>query len=284
MLAQLAALAALLVPGPPAVAPDLLAGWRPDVRAARAYARSRPGEASFTVRTPTRADGWRGRREVRSASVVKAMLLVAYLRERDVRGRPLRAADRALLDPMVRRSDNLTATRVRDRVGDDALVRLARAARMPRFAPNPVWGLSSISATEQTRLFLRIDRLVPPRHRRYALRLLARIVPSQRWGVPRAAPRGWRLHFKGGWGAGTGAVTHQVALLRCRGERLAVAVLTTGNAGHAEGVRTVEGVLRRLLRGLPACPAARGPVAQADETFAGPEVRPRGARRAGPPG
>ncbi len=262
MLATLALVVAALAPAPAtatavtAARPAaVLEGWRPRVAAARAYARTRPGTVSFAVRTGSLLAGHRVEREVRSASVVKAMLLVAYLREPGVRDRPLRAADRAVLDPMVRRSDNATASRVLDRVGDDALLRLARAAGMPRFTPRPAWGASLVSATEQTRLFLRIDRFVPRRHRRYAMGLLARIVPEQRWGVPRAAPRGWRLAFKGGWGAGTGAVTHQVALLRCRGERLAVAVLTTDNVSHPEGVRTLEGVMRRLLRGLPACRA-----------------------------
>jgi hypothetical protein len=196
---------------------------------------------------------------VRSASVVKAMLLVAYLREASVRDRPLTPADRALLDPMVRESDNDTATVVRDAIGDEALLRLARAARMPRFRTAPRWGGSLISAAEQTRLFLRIDALVPRRHRAYALDLLARIVPSQRWGIGRVPLAGWGLHFKGGWGSGDGAVDHQVALLMCGRARLAVAVLTTDNPSHAVGTRTLEGVFRRLLAGLPACPPAPAP-------------------------
>jgi hypothetical protein len=35
---------------------------------------------------------------------------------------------------------------------------------------------------DQTRFFLHIDRRIPVRHRRYAMRLLRSIVPSQRWG------------------------------------------------------------------------------------------------------
>jgi hypothetical protein len=79
-------------------------------------------------------------------------------------------------------------------------------------------------------------------------------VPSQRWGVGRVTPAGWTLHFKGGWGAGTGAVDHQVALLRRGDQRVAVAVMTTGNPSHAYGTRTLEGVFRRVLRGLADAP------------------------------
>jgi hypothetical protein len=82
--------------------------------------------------------------------------------------------------------------------------------------------------------------------------LLRTIVPEQRWGIARARPSNWKLYFKGGWGSGTGAVDHQVAQLR-RGElRVAVAIMTTGNPSHAYGKATLEGVARRLLKGLNA--------------------------------
>ena len=73
---------------------------------------------------------------------------------------------------------------------------------------------------------------------------------SQRWGIGRLDLPDWRVYFKGGWGAGTGAVDHQVALLRRGDERIAIAVLTANNGSHAAGKRTLEGVFRRLLEGL----------------------------------
>ena len=50
-----------------------------------------------------------------------------------------------------------------------------------------------------------------PRHRAYAMRLLASITPSQRWGIGEVAPKGWKLYFKGGWGYGTGLMDHERA-------------------------------------------------------------------------
>ena len=229
------------------------AGWAPDVDvdAARAWALGRAGEVSFHVQTEAAVWGLAADRTVPAASVIKAMLLAAYLNQRGVRGRRLRAADRALLDPMVRRSDNVTATTVRNLVGDGALRRLAQRAGMTRFEVAPKWGLSRISPRDQTRLWLRFESFVPKRHRAYAMRLLRRIVPKQRWGVGAVAlPPGWRLHFKGGWGSGTGAVDHQVALLVRGEERVALAVMTTGNPDHEYGKRTLRGVFKRLLRGL----------------------------------
>jgi hypothetical protein len=224
--------------------------WRPDVRAAARYAEARLGQVSFGVRTERRLYGVGVRRTVPAASVLKAMLLVAYLRRPPVPQRRLRRADRALLEPMVQRSDNVTATRVRNIVGNDGLVALARRVGMRAFRPAAIWGLSSIDAADQTRLFLRIERFVPPRHRQLTLRLLGSIVPWQRWGIAQVRPPSWALYFKGGWGSGSGAVDHQVALLRRGRRRLSVAILTTGSPSHGYGKETLRGVAGRLLRGL----------------------------------
>lgn len=185
-----------------------------------------------------------------SASVVKAMLMVAYLNHRDVRDRPLTKADRELLDPMIRWSDNVAATRVRDMVGNAALERLAQRVGMKRFSTAVIWGSTQITAADQAKLFLKIDRCVVKRHRPVAMRLLSTVVKPQRWGVARARPGSWALYFKGGWGDGSGAVDHQVALLRRGRRRVAVAILTTGNPSHRYGKETLRGIAQRLLRGL----------------------------------
>jgi hypothetical protein len=226
-------------------------GWKPHIHDAAAYASHRHGIIAFAVRTPGHLWGRHSRETFPSASVLKAMLLVAYLRRHDVRHRDLRASDRRLLSPMIRRSDNAAASAVLGIVGAGGLRRLARRAGMHRFTPvTGVWGLSRIDAADQTRFFLHVDRLVPSRHRAYAMRLLAGITPSQRWGIGRVRPRGWRLYFKGGWGSGTGWVDHQVALLVRGRERVSVAILTHLDGSHAYGKATLRGLAKRLLRGL----------------------------------
>jgi hypothetical protein len=251
-LAAPAVVFALLFPAftaPAAAAPP--PGWRPHVGEARAWAAGRAGDVSFAVRTERRAWNWRGATQYRSASLVKAMLLVAYLRRPDVRGRALRAAERALLDPMIRQSDNGAADAVHARVGLSALSALARRARMTRFVAHPVWGGSLVTAVDQARFFLRIDHLVPERHRAYAMALLRGVVPEQRWGIAAARPAGWRIAFKGGWGAGvTRQVDHQAALLTNAGLRVSIAVLTADNGTDGYGMETLRGVAARLLRGL----------------------------------
>ncbi len=182
-----------------------------------------------------------------SASVVKAMLMVAYLNRDGVRDRPLRKADLALIDPMVRRSDNIAATRVRDIVGNGALEHLAARVGMRDFATASSWGATQITAADQTKFFLGMERYVVRRHRETALGRLGSIVPRQRWGIARVIPRGWAFYFKGGW---TPAVQNQVGLLRRGSRRIAVAVLTSDSPGPYYGRQTERGVALRLLRGL----------------------------------
>jgi hypothetical protein len=224
--------------------------WTPHVARAARWAKSRQCSVMFAVRTEDNLWGRGLDKQVPSASVFKAMLLATYLRRSSVRHRDLTHADRARLRPMIRRSDNAAATRVRDIVGNSAVVRLARKAGMTRFAIADVWGLSRVTARDQSRFFLHIERLLPARHRAYALELLRTIVPSQRWGMAQVIPAGWTLYFKGGWGSGSGAVDHQVGLL-ARGElRVAIAVLTVDSPSHAYGKQTLRGVSKRLLAGL----------------------------------
>ena len=221
------------------------------MRDAIRYASHRHGVIAFAVRTRTRFWGWHEADTFPSASVLKAMLLVAYLDMPSVRYRPLRRADRLLLGLLIRRSDNDAATRVLAIVGSAPVYALAYRARMRHFTlVRRRWGFSRITAADQTRYFLHIDRLTAPRHRNYAMRLLNTITPAQRWGIARVRPRSWRLYFKGGWGDRQGWVDHQVALLTRGRQRVSVAILTLHDERHVYGRETLRGIAVRLLRGL----------------------------------
>jgi hypothetical protein len=224
--------------------------WNRRMKDAVHFARRRAGSVAFAVVDERgHIHGFHRGTRYSSASVVKAMLLVAYLRRGSVRHRRLHGSEKARLGPMIRRSDNVAATQVHDVVGNHGLRRLARRAGMRRFIPNQVWGGSQITARDQSRFFFRIRGLVPERHRSYALGLLRRIVPGQRWGVPPARPHGWRVHFKGGWfPAGGGWRVNQSALLQKGGRRISISVLTEGDPGLGYGAATISGVTRRLLR------------------------------------
>ena len=226
--------------------------WNARVRGAAAFAHGRAGSVSFAVVDERgRIHGFHRGVRYSSASLVKAMLLVAYLNRGGVKRRHLHASDRRLLGPMIRASDNDAASAVYSQVGPSGLNRLARRARMRRFIANPVWGGCQLTARDQARFFARIDRLLPRRHRKYALGLLRRIVSGQRWGIPRGIPRGWHAHFKGGWFRDDGGSwrVHQGALLRRGGRHLGIAVMTEGDPSLGYGADTIRGVTARLLRG-----------------------------------
>jgi beta-lactamase class A len=239
------AAAALAMAAPPS--------WRPDVTAAAHYAARRRGSISFAVRTRDHVWGRRLDRVAPSASTLKLILLVTELRR--VGNRSLPAGERALLGPMIRTSANDPASDLVIRLGRARIEHVARLGGMHRFHLASPWGLSTVTARDLTRFALRVHDLVPRRHRAYAMELWRTIVRSQRWGVFCAAPRGWTVRAKGGWGSGGGAIDHQVALLNRGSERVAAAVLTTADGSHAYGKQTLRGMFARLLRGLAAAHA-----------------------------
>lgn len=246
----LALVFAVLAPAPLA---DADVNWRPRMGAAKAYAQSRAGSVSFAVVDARgRFYSARGATSVPTASVLKVMFAVAYLRQGDVRDRPLRAYDRDLLRPMIIRSDNTTASQIADIVGPRRMYRLAERANMRDFSYTRPWGLSRTSARDQARFLFHLRRHLPDRHEAYALDLLTRIVLPQRWGIGKVDTSGWRKHFKGGWGSGSGAVDHQVVRLEGPdGDRIGLAVTTTGNPSHRYAKQTLRGVFARLLADLP---------------------------------
>jgi Beta-lactamase enzyme family len=224
------------------------ARWHPRIALARTYAKRRAGDVAFAVIDRGRMSGMRVARTAPAASVFKVMLLVSFLRMRHDSG--LSDRDRDLLRPMIRRSDSVAATRVRDLLGRQRIERLARVSGMRDFRYAAVWGLSRTSPRDQARFMYGFRHYVPGRHRAYAAYLLSHIVRRQRWGVGRVPIGRWRLYFKGGWGSGSGRVDHQVALLRRGRRKISIAVFTQFDPGHRYGKRTLRGVFARLLRGL----------------------------------
>ena len=212
---------------------------------------SRIGYTGFAVVTSEgRLYGDNIHRTFISASVVKAMLLVAYLDMVAAEHRGLDSNDRSILNPMIQVSSNSAATQAWSRVGDPRLRRLARRAGMTDFSISGIWANAIISSADQARFFYEMDSLIPHRFRSYADYLLSHIVSYESWGIPAVArPRGWEVFFKGGWrGTGRGQLVHQIARLKKGGKRIAIAVMTDGDPSMTYGIQTIEAVTRRLIR------------------------------------
>jgi hypothetical protein len=244
----------------PARSPYLATGVAPAgfpgpsaVAAATAYLARRGGYTAFaTVDSEGRLSGAHLHRTFVSASVVKAMLLVAYLRKLAAEHRGLGAASRALLEPMIHVSDNNAATAVWSLDGNPRLRALARHAGMTDFSIVGDWAGAQIGAADQARFFFEMESLIPRRFRHFARHLLSHIVGYESWGIPAVArPRGWTVFFKGGWrGTARGQLVHQIARLQRPRERIAIAVMTDGDPTMGYGIETIQGVASRLLRGL----------------------------------
>ncbi|HEX3608426.1 MAG TPA: serine hydrolase [Solirubrobacterales bacterium] len=241
----------------PASSPYVGAGVAPSgfpepaaVAAATRYLNRRTGYTAFaTVDSEGRIGGEHLHRTFVSASVVKAMLLVAYLRKLAAEHRGLDSTSRSLLDPMIHVSDNNAATAVWERVGDPRLRTLARRAGMTDFSIVGIWANAQISPADQARYFFEMESLIPHQFRHLARHLLSHIAAFESWGIPAVArPRGWTVFFKGGWrGTGRGQLVHQIARLQKPGERVAIAVMTDGDPSMGYGIETIQGVTARLL-------------------------------------
>ena len=88
---------------------------------------------------------------------------------------------------------------------------------------------------------------MPPPHRAYGMRLLQTVVPAQRWGIGGGRPRGLDRGVQGRLDRRTGLSEHQVALLTRGDERVAIAVMSTGQPDHGYARRGLRGVFARLL-------------------------------------
>lgn len=216
---------------------------------ARQYARSRPGVVAFAVEQDTKIRSFRGGVPMRSASLVKAMLLVTDLRRHAASGTPLSSGDRARLAQMIRYSDNGQATATFNVVGRAAVLRLAKAAHMKSYSVGYGWGTSQLTASDQVRFWSHLNSLLPAKYKVYGRALLRTISSGQTWGgAPVARRHGFRTMFKSGWlPRSSGWVVHQGLRIERGSCTLGIAVLTSNQPSMATGVESIRGVLERLL-------------------------------------
>ncbi|WP_246179125.1 hypothetical protein [Actinomadura decatromicini] len=146
----------------------------------------------------------RSRQTFRSASVVKILIALDYLERHRAS-----AADRALLQVMLRSSDDKAATEFWRRGGQRQVVeRMVRRAGLAETAPPPAdkpgfWGYTAISARDVVKTYRYLLEKAPKGQREFVLEQLRRSTPcgtdgfDQTFGIPSAAKRPWAV--KQGW-------------------------------------------------------------------------------------
>lgn len=256
--------AAAANPSPAAAQPTAYPSKK-SVRAVKAFISRRATSSFALIDSRGRLHGYQARRRYASGSIVKLMLLVAYLRR--LEGRMPPPADQQLLHTMIVLSGNKVASIIQGKVGTAALWEVARDAGMRDFSVSGSWGSSLISAADQARFFRRFDSMIPAGTRDYARELMSSIDRRQRWGFPRPAlDLGFEAFFKIGWrGTAAGRLVHAVGMFERDGERVSLAVLTDGNLSHDYGTDTIRGAAERAFRGVPPAAGAadrRGETAQ----------------------
>jgi hypothetical protein len=205
-----------------------------------------------------------------SASVVKTIILATLLNKRQREHLSLLSArERQLAREMITESDNDAATALWDQDGMKNLAYFLGAAGMNDTQLNPAWGLTRITAQDETillrNILLRPNTVLATHAQDYELKLMAQVIPSQHWGVSASTPRGFTVSIKNGWAPlpyvsspwfvnSTGAFTTSNAA-----RDYTIVVLTDGSADETTGVTTIEDVAGPINRALAGAGAEFGP-------------------------
>jgi len=194
-------------------------------------------------------------RAFHSASVIKVIILGALLYQ--LQGpRNLSPYEDALARAMITDSDNDATDALWYEIGMTALQRFLTAARMNRtvLGQGDYWGLTEVNAHDELRLLhllITHNGVLSAPSRRYALALMADVVPAQRWGVLAGAPPDVTVHLKNGWLPDPDLWdVNSIGDFTRHDLDYSIAILTSNNPDMAYGVAAVETVARLINRAL----------------------------------
>jgi hypothetical protein len=233
---------------------------------AAALAASSPGSVLAAVYDVSTGQTWtlgHGRPQD-EASIVKVDILETLLARYRTSGSALPAAYVPTAREMIEYSDNDAATTLWYAAGGPARIRSYNAAAglhhtspsrcvdCPGF-PWPGWGLTTTTPSDQIALLRQLIKpslLLTAGQRRYILRLMEQVTPSQRWGVSDGVPRGATVALKNGWLPLTSTdddwQVNSIGWVSGAGRDYLLAVLTTGNPTEQAGIDTIG----RLAAGI----------------------------------
>ena len=229
-------------------------------REARAFLRQRDGAYSVALYQPGKgfiltinADTPRP-----LASVVKVEVLLAYLESLRVLKRSVTAEEAALMHSMILRSDNDATSRLWTGMGGNTMLRwLHQTQRLSGLRTSTSWGSTADTPRNIALLLARLANadILDASGRQFALDLLWRVIPDQRWGISAGLNQGLVL-IKDGWYPEMDGWRVNSAGIVAGPDRAAayvLVILTEKQPTMQYGIDTIEGVAT-LINGFMSHP------------------------------
>ncbi len=121
-------------------------------------------------------------------------MLATLLWDAKKHNRYLTSREVSLTTAMITKSDNNATSALWKQLGLTKIKGFLSAAGMTRTKPgaNGYWGLTQINVQDEQKLLKLItakNSVLSDNSRAYTLKLMGKVVSSQRWGTPRARPR-----------------------------------------------------------------------------------------------
>ncbi len=205
------------------------------------------------------------RQAFHTASIVKADILATLLLQLPHQHAGLSLDEQELATAMIEDSDNGAATALWNVIGaTPGLAAGDQALRLRHTVPGQDgwWGLTATTVTDQLRLLSALTSRHSPltaASRRYELNLMHNVETGQNWGVTAAASRGTQPAVKNGWmpdGAEGLWDINSIGVISHHGQRLLVAVLSSGQPSQQAGISQVQAAAKAAAAAIarPACP------------------------------
>ncbi|GGX53870.1 serine hydrolase [Streptomyces fructofermentans] len=200
-----------------------------------------------------------------SASIVKVTVLATLLWDAKKHNRYLTQREADLATAMITKSDNAATSTLWKQLGTTKVKGFLAAAGMTATKPgaNGYWGLTQITVKDEQKLLALLtakNTVLSDNARAYTLKLMGKVVSSQRWGTPAGAPSSVAVHVKNGWLSRSthGWRVHSVGTFDGAGRDYTISVLTHGNSTMDYGVATIQAVARAIHKDMvPAATSAQ---------------------------
>ncbi|SFF55990.1 serine hydrolase [Streptomyces mirabilis] len=197
-----------------------------------------------------------------SASVVKATVLATLLWDAKKHNRYLTTREQSLATAMITKSDNNATSTLWKQLGVTKVKGFLAAAGMTQTKPgaNNYWGLTQITVRDEQKLLALLtakNSVLSDNSRAYELKLMGKVISSQRWGTPAGAPSSVAVHVKNGWlsRATHGWRVHSIGTFNGAGHDYMITVLTQDNSTMQYGVNTIQAVAKVIHKDLVPTPS-----------------------------